>query len=167
MKAHPKLNLLMFLTVILIFAGPLAIPTAAHDPPTRHVDGQQRQYLGDLEIIIPGQTRDTDTEDDIDSIEKQAVADAKRDAKAHLNKTLWFTTGCFFPLIGAVFSQRTQRSIPIARTLGKPPQYVAFYTDTYKIEMKKLRFNWALGGCIVGGLVDGCLMSILINRYTD
>lgn len=88
-------------------------------------------------------------------IEAQAISDAERDASAHLNKLLWFTTGFSLPVIGVFWSQRNQRSIPGARLLGKSPEYVAFYTNAYRIKMKKLRFNWSLLGCLGGTTVAG------------
>ena len=147
----------------LMFSTPLLTIIHAHDPLTDENDLKQRQPSNEFEIVIPGWVMETD--EPPKSEEADAVADAKRDVKAHVNKTLWFTAGCFFPLIGPAFSQRNEKSIPPARMLGKSPQYVAFYTDTYKIEMKKQRYTWALTGCILGGLTDACLVGILINRY--
>ena len=88
-------------------------------------------------------------------VEAQAINDAERDASAHLNKLLWFTTGFSLPVIGIFLSQRNQRSIPGARLLGKSPEYVAFYTNAYRIKMKKLRFNWSLLGCLGSTTVAG------------
>lgn len=128
----------------------------------------KQQPSGEVEIIIPGRIKDVDKATP-KSEEEQAIADARRDVKAHVNKTLWFTTGCFLPIFGPMRSQRdiNTTDIPAARTLGKSPQYVAFYIDAYKIEMKKTRYNWALTGCIVGGLTDACLVGLFLNYYLD
>lgn len=165
MRLNSNFKLVLFCMALLIFTSPLLSHISAQNPSTAPLDEQLGQFLGAIEIIVRKKT--VKAEEASQATEKEAIADAKRDAKAHLNKTLWFTSGCFLLAFGPIFSQRTQRSVPTARTLGKSPQYVAFYTDAYKIEMKKLRFTWALGGCVVGSLVDGCLASILINRYTD
>ncbi len=101
------------------------------------------------------------------SVAEQAVADAEKDATAHLNRTLWFSTGCFFPLVGPIFSQRHQPFMPTARVLGKSPQYVAFYYDAYKVKTKKLQFNWALGGCLVGAPISGYLLIRLYRSTRD
>ncbi len=98
------------------------------------------------------------------SIAEQAVHDAEKDAAAHLNPTMWFTAGCFFPLIGPIFSQRHQPFMPTARVLGKSPEYVAFYYDAYQVKTKKLQFNWALGGCLVGGPIG---VYLLTRLYRD
>ena len=69
---------------------------------------------------------------------------------------MWFTNGCFFSFVGINLSQRNLKSIPAARTLGKSPQYVAFYIDEYKIQMKKTTiqlgvkwlYRWRLNKCV-------------------
>ncbi len=103
------------------------------------------------------------TPDALKLVAEQAVKDAEKDATAYLNRTLWFSAGCFFPLIGPIFSQRYQPFMPTARVLGKSPQYVAFYYDAYKVKTKKLQFNWAFGGCLVGGSI-GTYLLILFYR---
>ena len=92
----------------------------------------------------------TDAAAELPTVMGQAISDAKADAAAHLNKTLWFSAGFFFPIGGTLISQWYQPFLPTARVLGKPPEYVAFYYDTYKVETKKLQFRWALVGCLVG-----------------
>lgn len=164
MKKRSNSQLLMFFIFILLFCVVLQTPTSAQEQPTPKYEVQQLPS-GKVDIIIPGEIKSKD--EVMTNDETQAIADAKKDVKAHFNQTLWFTTGCFLPIIGPLVSQRDIKSIPAARTLGKSPQYVAFYIDYYEIYMKKQRYNWALGGCIVGGLVDACLLGVLINRYTE
>lgn len=160
----------IMLSVILsyIFTIPLHTITYAQEQPTPKYEVQQLPS-GEVEIIVPGKIKsiEKEKEKEPNTDEIQAIADAQKDVKAHFNQTLWFTTGCFLPIIGPLMSQREIKSIPAARTLGKSPQYVAFYIDYYKIYMKKQRYNWALGGCIVGGLVDVCLLGIIINENTN
>lgn len=165
MKIYTYFDLLIFVITLLMFSTPLLINIQAHDPDPVQYDEGEYQLADEVNINVPRSTKDTN--DSGKSAETNAVADAKRDVKAHINKTLWFTAGCFFPIIGPVYSQRNSKTIPSARFLGKTPKYIAFYTDTYKIEMKKQRYNWALMGCIVGSLTDACLIGILINRYNN
>ena len=49
--------------------------------------------------------------------------------------------------------------------LGKPPVYVAYYTDTYKLEMQKMQFGTAVSGCLTGAVVYGffVLLSVATN----
>ena len=90
------------------------------------------------------------TPDSLNSVAEQAIADAEKDAAAHLNRPFWFSAGFFFPIIGTVVSQYYQPFMPSARVLGKPSEYVAFYYDAYKVRTKKLQFNWAMIGCLIG-----------------
>lgn len=102
----------------------------------------------------------TDAAAELPTVMGQAISDAKTDAAAHLNRTLWFSAGFFFPGVGAIVSQFYQPFLPTARVLGKPPKYVAFYYDAYKVETKKLQFRWALVGCLVGTATVTGILSI-------
>lgn len=157
-------QLLTFIIFIMLFSVVLQTPISAQEQSDAKYEVKQLPS-GKVDIVIPGEIRQKDEVESSD--ESQAIADAKKDVKAHFNQTLWFTTGCFLPIIGPLISQREIKTIPAARTLGKSPQYVAFYIDAYEIYMKRQRYNWALGGCIVGGLVDACLIGIIINANTD
>lgn len=163
MKISSYFHVLVLILIVLMLIIPFQTLTHAQKNPVYQYDVYQRQPLYGVEDIDPRMDSDSVSLSD----EKQALADAKRDVKIHINKTLWFTAGCFFPIFGPAFSQRNQRTFPIARTLGKSPEYIAFYTDAYKIEMKKQRYNWSLYGCILGGLTDACLAGLLISNYTN
>ena len=136
---------------------------------TAEVDGRPKKY----DVIETKRYEIVEVEDSpttpeaLKSVAEQAVADAEKDAAAHLNRTLWFSTGCFFPLIGPVFSQRYQPFMPTARVLGKSPQYVAFYYDAYKVKTKKSQFTWALTGCLVGAPIGGYLITVLYRSTRD
>ncbi len=165
MRINSYYGLLFIIVTLLMFYTPILTYIRAHDPDPVQYDEGESHSVEEVEIIIPGNIKST--KDVYISEETNAVADAKRDVRAHVNKTLWFTTGCFFPVIGPAFSQRNIKTVPSARMLGKSPEYVAFYTDFYMIEMKKQRYNWALAGCLLGGITDACLIGILINRYNN
>lgn len=129
-------------------------------------DGTQKQY----DVIETKRYEIVEVEElgnDLEvlkSVAEQAISDAERDAAAHLNKTLWFSTGCFFSFMGPAVSQWYQPFMPTARVLGKPPEYVAFYYDAYKLKTKKLQFNWALGGCLVGTPIGAYLLTLLFRE---
>ena len=57
--------------------------------------------------------------------------------------------------------------MPTARALGKSPEYVAFYYDAYKVKTKKIQFNWALAGCIVGAPIEAYLIMVLYRARRD
>ena len=148
---NPSFNLIVFLTIALTFSAFLLPIAQAQQPSANKTDnGQECPWLEDGEFVFPEYSNGV-----LNAVEAQAINDAERDASAHLNKLLWFTTGFSLPVIGVFLSQRNQRSIPGARLLGKSPEYVAFYTNAYRIKMKKLRFNWSLLGCLGGTAVAG------------
>lgn len=136
---------------------------------TVEVDGRPKQYdvIETKRYEIVEVENSAVTADALQSVAMQAVKDAEKDAVTHLNRTLWFSTGCFFPLVGPIFSQRYQPFMPTARVLGKSPQYVAFYYDAYKVKTKKLQFNWALGGCLVGAPISAYLLIRLYRSTRD
>ncbi len=148
---NPGFNLVAFLAVVLIFSvSVLSIAQAQQSSTNETHDLPEGTWLKDGEFIFPEYSNVGP-----DPVEAQAIHDAERDAAAHLNKLLWFTTGVSLPVIGIFLSQRNQRSIPGARLIGKSSEYVAFYTNTYRIKMKKLRFNWSLLGCLSSTAVAG------------
>ena len=136
---------------------------------TAEVNGRPKQYdvIETKRYEIVEVEESPTTPDAVKSVAEQAIADAEKDAVAHLNRTLWFSTGCFLPGIGPIFSQRYQPFMPTARVLGKSPQYVAFYYDAYKVKTKKLQFTWALTGCLVGAPIGGYLITVLYRSTRD
>ena len=147
---NPGFNLMVFLTVVLTFSASLLPILQAQQSSANNTNIPEEPLLDGAEFIFPEYSNVNPN-----SVEAQATSAAERDASAHLNKLLWFTTGFSLPVIGVFLSQRNQRSIPGARLLGKSPEYVAFYTNAYQIKMKKLRFNWSLVGCLSVTTVAG------------
>ena len=80
-------------------------------------------------------------------VQDQAVSDAKRDAKASVDKTLWFLAGCFGGFFGVVTASTYHHPVPTVSLLGKSPEYVAFYTDTYISEARDIQADMAFAGC--------------------
>lgn len=101
--------------------------------------------------------------EDVKTEEQIAIEDAKRDVNRHIDKYKWFTTGCILPIISLSLSQREPEKIPVARLIGKNQIYVAFYTEHYRIEMKKRRYMWALRGCALGSLVTGAIVYAVVR----
>lgn len=169
MKINLRFNLLGLLIIAFIFGSYMSGFCVENERITAEVNGRPKQYdvieTKRYEIV---EVEDSPiTPDALKSVAEQAVADAEKDASAHLNRTLWFSTGCFFPLVGPIFSQRYQPFMPTARVLGKSPQYVAFYYDAYKVKTKKLQYNWALAGCLVGAPIEIYLITLLYRRTRD
>ena len=97
----------------------------------------------------------THPQPEVKTEEQMAIEDARRDVNSHIDKYKWFTTGCILPVISLSLSQREQQKIPVARLIGKTQLYVAFYTEHYRIELKKRRYMWALRGCALGSVITG------------
>ena len=124
MKITSMFHVLTFLTATLIFSVPLMV--LAQEVP-----------LPEMSMPIPE--------------EAKAIADAQRDAEAHLNKPLWFAVGCFLPMgVGLLVPYFHQKTPPAAALLGKSPTYVAHYTDTYKRQSQSHQFQSAAMGCLIG-----------------
>lgn len=124
MKINSMFHVLTFLTATLIFSAPLMV--LAQEVP-----------LQEMPMPI--------------SEEVKAIADAQRDAEAHLNKPMWFAIGCFLPMgVGLLVPYFQQKTPPASALLGKSPTYVAHYTDTYKRESQSLQFSSAATGCLLG-----------------
>ena len=104
--------------------------------------------------VLPAQQ----SEEAKQAVAEQAIVDAKRDVENNINKPMWFAMGCFLGT-GLVMSYMTTPTVPTGKLLGKDPTYVAFYTDTYVVELKKAQTQYALGGCITLG-VGWCFLGV-------
>lgn len=150
---------------VFIFGSSLLGFCEEHERITFENNGQTKRYdvIETKRYEIVEVEESVVSPDRLESVAEQAVKDAEKDAKYHLNPTLWFSTGCFLSFVGPVLSQRYQPFMPTGRVLGKSPQYVAFYYDAYKVKTKKLQFNWALGGCLIGTPIGGYLISVIYS----
>lgn len=99
----------------------------------------------------------------------QAKIDAENDAKNDNNPFLWgggtfviaIIGGCLLgslPLIGASIYEP---NVPSHRLLGKSPEYILLYTETYEKKVKNQNTTASLLGCIGGSLVAGVLWAPL------
>ena len=115
------------------------------------------------------------------SVEIQAKTDAKRDAKTDVNKLLWTGIGCvylygclcitFDEIVSGGSSCFFSSSDPInfisisprpERLLGKSPEYIDFYTNAYKKEVREFRTQWVLIGAGTGCLI-GCIVAVVVS----
>ena len=104
---------------------------------------------------------------------EQALAEAEADANKDVNKPLWFATGslisglvfvplpgvysCLLPPVGVAGTYFYQPNPPPGRFIGKSPEYVEVYSETYKKERSKLQALWSTAGCASGSVViTGC-----------
>ena len=56
--------------------------------------------------------------------------------------------------------------VPTERLIGKSPEYVEFYTDTYQRKMRSLKADWAAAGAASGCALPiiGCLLVLMNSR---
>lgn len=90
----------------------------------------------------------------------QAKIDAENDAKTDNNPRVWgvgtfgiaMMGGCLLgslPLIGSFIYEP---NVPSQRLLGKSPEYILSYTETYKKKVKNQNTTHSLLGCVSGSL---------------
>ena len=88
----------------------------------------------------------------------KAIYAATQDAEAAFDERLWYFTGLLFTAGGYFLAHTYYRPVPAVPLLGKSPEYVAFYTDSYRERSRELRSYAARTGCIHGAFVQGCLL---------
>lgn len=94
--------------------------------------------------------------------QKQAIMDATRDAN-QVNAEAWALVGCI-GIVGVAGAYIIEPSVPPIKLLGKSPEYVAFYTDTYKQKVKEKRTKHAVMGCLATNAVLVFSYIILIDQ---
>ena len=115
-----------------------------------------------IALVIPFNAIAAQHNAHIASIQQQAYTDAKNDAKKSTT-AVWFLAGCLVPVWAIAGAYMVEPSVPTARLIGKSPEYVSFYTDTYKDEVKQTRITSAIGGCCLGTVFWASVWVILIE----
>ena len=67
----------------------------------------------------------------------RAAMEATQDAQADENGALWFFAGCLLGVIGVVIAYVAEPTPPPARLMGKSPEYLAIYMQTYRSEGRR------------------------------
>lgn len=91
----------------------------------------------------------------------QAVTDAERDAK-QANIQVWAFVGCFGSVFGVASAYVLTPSVLPIKLLGKSPEYVANYTQTYQQEVRNERTKHAAIGCLGSHCVAVILSAIIL-----
>ncbi len=103
--------------------------------------------------------------------QEDAITLAKMDAKQHTSKLMWFGAGFVFGVLGWIAAHVVEPSPPASRIVGKSPDWVVIYTETYKNEAKKIQTKYALYGCLAGGLAEaaalGCYYGLLASSLSS
>ena len=95
----------------------------------------------------------------------QGIIDATRDAK-QADTQVWALVGCFGGVFGVAGAYALTPSVPPIKLLGKSPEYVSYYTQTYQQEVKNQRTKNAALGCVGGyAAVVFFYVILLQNQY--
>jgi len=80
----------------------------------------------------------------------KAHVDAYNDAKKDINILLWFLVGIVGNLFGVIIAAVIEPSTPTSRLylFECTPEYIAYYSDNYKIKAKSIQRNWAAIGFV-------------------
>ena len=90
----------------------------------------------------------------------QAMLDAERDAKS-ANTLIWGFAGFGCGVFGVIGSYFVTPEVPIERLLGKSPEYIAYYTATYKERVRKSQVQVSIVGCVVNALTAFAYYSLI------
>jgi hypothetical protein len=97
----------------------------------------------------------------------RAVMEATQDARADENGALWFFAGCLLGLIGVVIAAVAEPTPPPARLMGKSPEYLAVYTQTYRAEGKSAQLRsslWGVGTVVVAFVVIYVIIIVSLTK---
>ena len=101
----------------------------------------------------------------------QAIIDAERDAKnINANEFFFFgfLAGAGTMCVGVIHLywqiNMSQPPIPTSKLLGKSPEYIAQYTETYRYHVKKIQREKVASGVCAGALCTAGL-TILYLRF--
>lgn len=83
---------------------------------------------------------------------QQAEADARRDVGQDVSAISWGVGGFFCGVCAVAYVYIDKPQVPASRLVGKSPEYISFYTDTYNREVKKQRGQAAMIGCLAGSI---------------
>ena len=105
---------------------------------------------------------------------KQITAAAKHDADVDADGCLWFCSGfslalgggCLLGSLSLVSSYSYRPSPPLSRLVGKPPEYIAVYIDTYKEQRRSDAASAAIVGCTLGAATAGCLALVGVSPWS-
>ncbi len=80
--------------------------------------------------------------------QQQAIMDAERDAE-QANTFLWIGAGILCGVFSIPIAYLAEPSVHPIKLVGKSPEYVAYYTMTYKQKVKNQQTLAATGGCLI------------------
>ena len=128
MKRNSTFYILVVLTVLLHFN--MALATFAQELP--ELPDEQSILESDILDDFNLQQELPDEQ----PIRIQAILNAKQYALQSVDQQLWRVTGC--SVLGYFMAHTYHSPVPVVPLLGKSPEYVAHFTDTYRNETQRL-----------------------------
>ena len=115
--------------------------------------GLEHKYLMVVAVVMSFMVLAVPTMAQIDDITAGRLA-GSQEARANTNGTLWLAIGCIGGLVGVVVAYVVEPQPSATMLLGKSPEYVAAYTDAYRVTGKSVQTGKAWTGCIIGALIS-------------
>ena len=81
--------------------------------------------------------------------QRKAIQDAKDDAGSFTNALNWVALGCMLPFISILGAHASNPTIRVDKLIGKSPEYISFYTETYRHETQQQNIGAATAGSFV------------------
>ena len=75
-----------------------------------------------------------------------------------------FIGSCLLGSVGVIGAIAYDPLVPSEHLLGKSPEYVMLYTETYKKKVQSLRVRSAFLGCLGGSLIAGLLLGSFTSQ---
>jgi len=85
----------------------------------------------------------------------QASSLAAMDAQSDTNRGFWLGAGCLFSFVGIAAGYLVSPTPPISRLVGRSPEYVMVYSDSYARSARSVQGRMAIIGCAASTLVFG------------
>ena len=99
--------------------------------------------------------------------QEDAAAQARADVERNVNGGTWLLIGILLGAVGYVIALAVPPKAPAAGLIGKSPDYVAVYSDTYSQAGKKIQMKKALTGCLIGTGIQVALVVLLVALAPD
>ena len=107
---------------------------------------------------------------------KRITNAAKHDANTDADEDgcFWFCSGfslalgggCLLGALSLIPSYSYRPSPPLSRLVGKPPEYIAVYIDTYKEQRRSTASGAVVAGCALGAATAGCLALVGVSPWS-
>ena len=101
--------------------------------------------------------------------QRKAIQDAKDDAQSCFNwhskgnALLWMALGCALPGISILGAYASNPTIPVDKLIGKSPEYISFYSDTYRHQIQ----GQSVGVAFAGSVVSIVFLGLAFTAFQD